>query len=129
MPSGKRKSFKSALAFTDKLREMAPDLPPEISACLPRQALRGPNPDKPVQAVLLLAVTTTVTGLLNWALCFVMSALLIPFVARRNPKAPCNPKAPRLHRAGRPCHGAMQTRGPIDAALQGRDQRMQWAGK
>ena len=47
---------------------------------------RIPNPDKPVQAVLLLAVTTTVTGLLNWALCFVVSALLIPFVARRNPK-------------------------------------------
>jgi len=48
MPSGKRKSFKSALAFADKLREMAPDLPPEIAACLPRQALRGPDPHKPV---------------------------------------------------------------------------------
>ena len=47
---------------------------------------RMPNPDKPMQAVLLLAVVTTVTGLLNWALCFVISALMIPFVARRNPK-------------------------------------------
>ncbi len=48
MPSGKRKSFKSALAFADKLRKMVPGLPPEIAACLPRETLRGPDPDKPV---------------------------------------------------------------------------------
>jgi short-chain fatty acids transporter len=51
------------------------------------QLARLPNPDKPVQAVFLLAVVTTITGLLNWALCFVISALMIPFVARRNPNA------------------------------------------
>ena len=44
-----------------------------------------PNPDKPLQAVLLMAVVTTVTGYLNWALCFVVSAMFIPFLARRNP--------------------------------------------
>ena len=44
-----------------------------------------PNPEKPWQAILLMAVVTTLTGFLNWALCFVVSALFIPFLARRNP--------------------------------------------
>lgn len=48
---------------------------------------RVPNPDKPWQAVLTIALLTTFTGYLNWALCFVASALFIPFLARRNPRA------------------------------------------
>ncbi|MEL0081989.1 MAG: TIGR00366 family protein [Gammaproteobacteria bacterium] len=46
-----------------------------------------PNPDKPLQAVLLMAIVTTLTGYLNWALCFVVSAMFIPFLARRNPNS------------------------------------------
>ncbi|MEX1236524.1 MAG: hypothetical protein WEB56_16195 [Roseovarius sp.] len=48
MPSGKRKSFRSALAFADELRDMAPELPPEVAACLPREPLCVPDPNKPV---------------------------------------------------------------------------------
>lgn len=44
-----------------------------------------PNPDKPVQAVLLAGVFSMVTGWLNWALCLVACALFTPFLLRRNP--------------------------------------------
>lgn len=46
-----------------------------------------PNPDRPLQAVLLMGVFSNLTGYLNWALCFVAPALFIPFLLRRNPKA------------------------------------------
>jgi hypothetical protein len=48
MPSAKRKSFRSALAFIDTLREMAPLMPQEVAACLPREPMRGSSPDRPV---------------------------------------------------------------------------------
>lgn len=44
-----------------------------------------PDPEKPVQAVLLAAVFSMMTAYLNWALCLVASALFVPFVCRRNP--------------------------------------------
>ncbi len=44
-----------------------------------------PDPEKPVQAVLLAAVFSLVTAYLNWALCLVACALFVPFVCRRNP--------------------------------------------
>ena len=46
-----------------------------------------PNPERPVQAVLLTAVFSLATGYLNWALCVVASALFVPFVCRRNPNS------------------------------------------
>lgn len=46
---------------------------------------RVPNPERPLQAILLMALFSNITGYLNWALCFVASALFIPFLARRNP--------------------------------------------
>jgi short-chain fatty acids transporter len=46
-----------------------------------------PNPERPLQAVLLMGVFSNLTGYLNWALCFVAPALFIPFLLRRNPKA------------------------------------------
>ena len=45
-----------------------------------------PNPERPLQAVVLVAIYSLVTGYLNWALCIIASALFVPFVCRRNPK-------------------------------------------
>ena len=44
-----------------------------------------PNPEKPVQAVVLAGCFSLVTGYLNWALCLVACALFVPFICRRNP--------------------------------------------
>ncbi len=46
-----------------------------------------PDRNRPVQAVALVGAYALVTGYLNWALSVVASALFVPFVARRNPKA------------------------------------------
>ena len=46
-----------------------------------------PDPERPVQAVLLAGVFSLVTAYLNWALCLVACALFVPFICRRNPKA------------------------------------------
>jgi len=44
-----------------------------------------PDPERPVQAILLAAVFSLVTAYLNWALCLVACALFVPFICRRNP--------------------------------------------
>ena len=46
-----------------------------------------PNPEKPVQAILLACAFSLVTSYLNWAFCLVASALFVPFLCRRNPYA------------------------------------------
>lgn len=46
-----------------------------------------PGRERPVQAIVLMAVFSMVISYLNWALSLVASALFVPFVARRNPKA------------------------------------------
>ena len=46
-----------------------------------------PNPDRPVQAVVLLGVYSIVIAYFNWAASVVASALFVPFIARRNPKS------------------------------------------
>ena len=46
-----------------------------------------PDENRPVQAIALIGVYSLVTGYLNWALSVVASALFVPFIARRNPKA------------------------------------------
>ena len=46
-----------------------------------------PDPERPLQAVLLAGVFSLVTGYLNWALCLVACALFVPFICRRNPRA------------------------------------------
>ena len=45
-----------------------------------------PNPDKPVQAVLLAGVVSMITAYLNWALCLVLCALFTPFMLKHNPR-------------------------------------------
>ncbi len=44
-----------------------------------------PDPQRPVQAVMLAAAFSLVTAYLNWALCLVACALFVPFLCRRNP--------------------------------------------
>ncbi len=44
-----------------------------------------PDPQRPVQAVILAGLFSLVTGYLNWALCLVACALFVPFLCRRNP--------------------------------------------
>ena len=48
---------------------------------------RIPDPERPLQAVLLAGLFSLVTGYLNWAFCIVGGALFIPFVCRHNPQA------------------------------------------
>jgi len=46
-----------------------------------------PNPNKPWQAVMTMAIVSLVTGWINWAFTVVISAIFVPFLARNNPKA------------------------------------------
>ena len=46
-----------------------------------------PNPERPVQAVALAAGFSMVAGYLNWAFGLVGSALFVPFILKRNPRA------------------------------------------
>ena len=46
-----------------------------------------PDTDNPVQAVVLLGAYSMVIAYFNWAASVVASALFVPFIARRNPKA------------------------------------------
>ena len=48
---------------------------------------RLPNPDRPLQAVVLMGLYSVVTAYLNWALTIVASALFLPFVCRHSRKA------------------------------------------
>ena len=48
---------------------------------------RIPDPERPLQAVLLAGLFSLVTGYFNWAFCIVGGALFIPFVCRHNPRA------------------------------------------
>ncbi len=57
-----------------------------VFALLDRLA-RLPDPNRPIQAIALVGAYSMVTGYMNWALSVVASALFVPFVARRNPKA------------------------------------------
>ncbi len=45
-----------------------------------------PDPDKPRQAIILMAAFSTITAWLNWALCLVISAAFLPFIVRANPR-------------------------------------------
>jgi len=48
---------------------------------------RLPDPERPVQAVLLAGTVSIATAWLNWALCLVACALFVPFLFRHNPRA------------------------------------------
>ena len=44
-----------------------------------------PDPDKPVQALLVAGIFSLITGYLNWAVCLISCALFAPFLLKRNP--------------------------------------------
>lgn len=44
-----------------------------------------PNPEKPVQALLVAGIFSIITGYLNWAVCLISCALFTPFLLKRNP--------------------------------------------
>ena len=44
------------------------------------------NPEKPWQAILIMACFSFITGWINWAVTIVVSAMLVPYVAKNNPK-------------------------------------------
>jgi short-chain fatty acids transporter len=44
------------------------------------------NPEKPWQAVLVITLFSLATAWVNWAITIVVSAMLAPYIARRNPK-------------------------------------------
>lgn len=46
-----------------------------------------PNPSRPRQAIVLMALVSTVTAWLNWALGLVVTAAFLPFVVRTNQHA------------------------------------------
>ena len=46
-----------------------------------------PHPERPRQAIVLMAFFSTVTAWLNWAFSLVVSAAFLPFVVRANPRA------------------------------------------
>ena len=46
-----------------------------------------PNPEHPVQAVILLGIYSMIIAYFNWAASVVASALFVPFIARRNRRA------------------------------------------
>ncbi len=46
-----------------------------------------PDPERPLQASAVACAFSLVTSYLNWALCLIGSALLVPFLCRRNPNA------------------------------------------
>ncbi|MBM41801.1 MAG: short-chain fatty acid transporter [Acidobacteria bacterium] len=46
-----------------------------------------PDVERPVQAVVLLGLYSIIIAYFNWAASVVASALFVPFIARRNPKA------------------------------------------
>jgi short-chain fatty acids transporter len=48
---------------------------------------RLPDPERPLQAVLLVGAFSLFTAYLNWAVNLVACALFVPFVLRRNPRA------------------------------------------
>jgi short-chain fatty acids transporter len=58
---------------------------PPVSRALNRLA-SIPDPDKPRQALLLMASFAYVTGWINWAVTIVASAVFVPYVAKNNPK-------------------------------------------
>ena len=67
-----------------------------------------PNPDKPLQAVVLACCFSLLTGYRNWALCLVAFALFVPFLGQPNPPPavphavdPAHPGAPGQPSANR----------------------------
>ena len=79
-----------------------------------------PNPDKPVQAVVVMALYSMVTAYFNWALSLVASALFIPFLCRKNPKTDVRLLAVAAYLGqGTVWHGGLSGSAPLILATPG----------
>jgi short-chain fatty acids transporter len=79
-----------------------------------------PDPAKPVQAVVLMALYSMITAYFNWALSLVASALFIPFVCRRNPKTDVRLLAAAAYLGqGTVWHGGLSGSAPLILATPG----------
>jgi short-chain fatty acids transporter len=78
------------------------------------------NPERPVQAVVLMALYSMVTAYFNWALSLVASALFIPFVCRKNPKTDIRLLAAAAYLGqGTVWHGGLSGSAPLILATPG----------
>ena len=76
-----------------------------------------PNPDKPRQAIILMALFSAVTAYLNWAVNLVMCAAFVPIVAARNPKTDWRLLVATAYLGiGVVWHGGLSGSGPLVAA-------------
>jgi short-chain fatty acids transporter len=79
-----------------------------------------PNPDRPVQAVLLAGLFSIATAYLNWAICLVACALFLPFIVRRNPRADLRVLAAASYLGtGTVWHGGLSGSAPLILATPG----------
>ncbi len=78
------------------------------------------DPNKPVQAVVVMATYSIVTAYFNWALSLVASALFIPFLCRKNPKTDVRLLAVAAYLGqGTVWHGGLSGSAPLIMATPG----------
>jgi short-chain fatty acids transporter len=78
------------------------------------------NPDRPVQAVVVMALFSLTTAYFNWALGLVASALFIPFLCRKNPKTDLRLLAVAAYLGqGTVWHGGLSGSAPLILATPG----------
>jgi short-chain fatty acids transporter len=78
------------------------------------------NPDRPAQAVVVMALYSMITGYFNWALSLVASALFIPFLCRKNPKTDVRLLAVAAYLGqGTVWHGGLSGSAPLILATPG----------
>ncbi len=79
-----------------------------------------PSQDSPVQAIVLLGAYSMVIGYFNWAASVVASALFVPFIARRNPKADIRLMIAAAYMGmGTVWHGGLSGSAPLILATEG----------
>jgi short-chain fatty acids transporter len=79
-----------------------------------------PNPDRPAQAVVVMALYSMITGYFNWALSLVASALFIPFLCRKNPRTDVRLLAVAAYLGqGTVWHGGLSGSAPLILATPG----------
>ena len=79
-----------------------------------------PNPDHPVQAVILLGIYSMIIAYFNWAASVVASALFVPFIARRNRRADVRLMIAAAYLGmGTVWHGGLSGSAPLILATEG----------
>lgn len=79
-----------------------------------------PNPEKPVQALLVAGIFSLITGYLNWAVCLISCALFAPFLLKRNPRTDVRVLIAALYIGiGTVWHGGLSGSAPLILATPG----------